>query len=453
VIEGSYRMELDGQWFQRVTHMVNLLGTDVLDGVLVVGHTGEGVDAAAWDVSSSDCHGDYKTAAWLLELLDDRARIIEIDGMVEEIFGRPARELLGNSATQFVPPDNLGSAAQMWAALMARPGATAASRQRVVRPDGSTLWVDSFFVSQTNPDGTMRVLNFIHDVTEQRNQEAALEQLAQEFRSLAEEVPAAIFRCDAAGNVTFHNHLWGAVVPDDAPAHRVHDLIHPAGHPLLEAELDALASGEDELERSTRVELRGAAGDTMLALKLHAVGQPGSGQVSIVGSVEDITSTMTLRRHATHDPLTGLLNRHAIETHLTAVIDDDEATLAVAFIDLDGFKAVNDNFGHDVGDIVLATVAERLRRAFRTDDVVGRYGGDEFVVVCRIPEGVGDATVQSWAQRAMDEPIVWDGGEWQPSASVGTARPEPGDDVASILRRADQAMYLSKSRHRPRAVS
>src|SRR5207244_338018 len=150
--------------------------------------------------------------------------------------------------------------------------------------------------------------NFINDVTEQRAQQIAIEQLAEEFRSLADQVPAAIFRCDRSGTVSFHNELWSRLWTVDAGAPRLHDLIHPADHGELDAELARLAMSSDE-DRGTHLELRGTRGDVMLSLKLRAVGQPGSEQVTFVGSIEDITSTVTLRRRATHDPLTGLINR------------------------------------------------------------------------------------------------------------------------------------------------
>src|SRR2546421_122655 len=83
---------------------------------------------------------------------DDRATILEIDGMVDEIWGCPSSELIGSSATRFLAPECFASAGVMWANLMANPGATAASRQRVIRPDGSSLWIDSFLVSRPQPD-------------------------------------------------------------------------------------------------------------------------------------------------------------------------------------------------------------------------------------------------------------------------------------------------------------
>jgi len=447
VIPGEYRLLVDERWFIRSTRMVNLIGSGLLDGVLVVGVNTIESTVEDSDALASRVHGEFTPANWLVEILDERAIILEIDGMVDEIWGCPASELIGSSATRFLAPECFASAAVMWSNLMANPGAASASRQRVIRPDGTSLWIDSFLVSRPEPGGRIRVMNFINDVTEQREQQMAIEQLANEFQSLAEQVPAAIFRCDRSGTVSFHNGLWESVRPADAVAQRLHDLIHPAAHEELDAELLRLASATDA-DRGAHLELRGAEGAVMLSLKLRAVGQPGSDQVTFVGSIEDITSTMTLRRRANHDPLTGLMNREGLAAYLQAALAEFPEQLVIGFIDLDGFKSVNDTYDHAVGDRVLASIAERLRRAFRSDDVVARYGGDEFVVVCKVPAGTSDRMVISGLERALADPVTWDGGSWVAKASLGVARVEPDDDVADLLRRADRNMYLAKAERR-----
>jgi len=453
VVPGEYRICLDNRWFIRSTRMVNLLGSGLLDGILVAGANTIETTTETSEALASRVHGEFTPANWLVEILDERAIIHEVDGMVDEIWGCPPSELIGSSATRFLAPECFASAAVMWSNLTANPGATAASRQRVIRPDGSSLWIDSFLVSRPEPDGSIRVMNFINDVTEQRAQQMAIEQLADEFRSLAEQVPAAIFRCDRSGAVSFHNELWESLCPAGRDARRLHDLIHPAAHAELDAELMRLALVTDA-ERSAHLELRGARGDVMLSLKLRAVGPPGSDHVTFVGSIEDITSTMTLRRRANHDPLTGLMNREGLAAYLHAAMTDYPEQLLIGFIDLDGFKSVNDTFDHAVGDRVLASIAERLRRAFRSDDVVARYGGDEFVVVCKVPVGASDGTVNSGVERALAEPVTWEGGSWNAKASIGIAKVEPEDDVADLLRRADRNMYLTKAaRRRDQAAS
>src|SRR5947199_4913581 len=106
------------------------------------------------------------------------------------------------------------------------------------------------------------------------------------------------------------------------------------------------------------------------------------------------------------------MNREGLAAYLRVAMTEHPEELLVGFLDLDGFKKVNDTADHAVGDRVLTAIAERLRRAFRTDDVVARYGGDEFVVVCKVQAGASDGMIKSAVERALAEPIVWDGGSW-----------------------------------------
>jgi diguanylate cyclase (GGDEF)-like protein len=105
---------------------------------------------------------------------------------------------------------------------------------------------------------------------------------------------------------------------------------------------------------------------------------------------------------------------------------------------------VNDVHGHDAGDVVLREMAARLTSAVRPEDLVGRYGGDEFVVICRSVEASHAATLPHRLEQALEGPIHFPGGHWPASASVGAARPAPGDDLKSVMRRADQAMFEEK---------
>lgn len=159
-------------------------------------------------------------------------------------------------------------------------------------------------------------------------------------------------------------------------------------------------------------------------------------------------TTAELAHHAQHDRLTGLLDRRGF--HLACAEGGSLRSEAVLLIDLDGFKAVNDNYGHAAGDVVLQEVARRLRSATREGDVVARLGGDEFVVLTRDPlvvEGLADRLVQSIA-----EPIDIDSAEVTVSASVGWTTARPHEAPEDALERADRAMYEAKRAGKDRVV-
>jgi diguanylate cyclase (GGDEF)-like protein len=166
----------------------------------------------------------------------------------------------------------------------------------------------------------------------------------------------------------------------------------------------------------------------------------------IASAITSNRQTEVLRHQAEHDDLTGLPNRTLLVHHLEQRLRGGApGTLAVLFFDLDGFKVVNDSLGHHVGDQLLLEATRRLRSQMRPDDVIARFGGDEFIVVCdRIehPQAALDV-----AQRLLDallEPAP-DGPHARPiSASIGVACAEPGADPESLLRDADAAMYEAK---------
>jgi len=148
------------------------------------------------------------------------------------------------------------------------------------------------------------------------------------------------------------------------------------------------------------------------------------------------------------DVLTGLANRRSIDAHLNAHIGASTSTgdFALCFVDLDGFKTINDRFGHAVGDEVLRAVAQRLRQWARDNDVVGRLGGDEFTVIVG---AVTDATAVSAAMERMlaqiAQPIDTSAGSLTVGGSAGLALyPQHGTTVDALKKVADKAMYAAK---------
>ncbi|MEP7055297.1 MAG: sensor domain-containing diguanylate cyclase [Actinomycetota bacterium] len=169
----------------------------------------------------------------------------------------------------------------------------------------------------------------------------------------------------------------------------------------------------------------------------------------LTAAIERTRTEDMVRQVALHDPLTGLPNRVLLLDRLESALSRANrhgARVAVMFVDLDDFKAVNDTFGHRAGDQLLVAVARRLEQALRSEDTLTRLAGDEFVVVCERIDAV--ETIAAIARRVVDtlrEPFVLDDGTAQISGSVGIAvGAGRGDDVDQLLRDADTAMYRAK---------
>lgn len=169
----------------------------------------------------------------------------------------------------------------------------------------------------------------------------------------------------------------------------------------------------------------------------------------VVAQYDQLVASLLLadenRRLALTDPLTGLANRRAAMAVLDDAADAAE-TFGIALIDLDGFKQINDRFGHPVGDSLLCAIAESLRGAARDGDVVGRLGGDEFIVLLRRVASEADCAARSSAYlAALAPPIVLGGVRMPFGASLGFAvHGIDGESVEALLHSADQALYAAK---------
>jgi len=156
-----------------------------------------------------------------------------------------------------------------------------------------------------------------------------------------------------------------------------------------------------------------------------------------------------LRHRATHDVLTGLPNRAALSEALSQCLDEGRPA-AVLFMDLDRFKLVNDSHGHAVGDALLIALGQRLGTAVRPQDIVARFGGDEFVVLC--PDVVDEEVAIQIAHRMSDtmaEAFLVEGHELFLTGSVGVTIGRSSDEPEDLLRDADNAMYRAKEQGRP----
>jgi diguanylate cyclase (GGDEF)-like protein len=213
---------------------------------------------------------------------------------------------------------------------------------------------------------------------------------------------------------------------------------------------EAAASGEGG---SLEYRVLDPNGHEILIRQEIEVKYDAAGRCTIFGAVQDISIQRAaedkIRKLAYYDPLTSLASRSYFMQRI------DEATksarrrnesLALFFMDLDGFKDVNDTLGHDVGDRLLEEIARRLRTVFRDTDFIGRLGGDEF---CVLMENVGDsfdlAGVAERCLKEIEKPVDLHVRQVRPRISIGIARfPQDGDTPQTLIKSADSAMYLAK---------
>jgi diguanylate cyclase (GGDEF)-like protein/PAS domain S-box-containing protein len=229
--------------------------------------------------------------------------------------------------------------------------------------------------------------------------------------------------------------------------------------PLRRAELrltdaDALVLGDDGGTAELRLEL--GPGDELVAWLERAPDEEETAFLRAIATVlgtalARLRSDERMRHDALHDPLTGLANRTLLRDrleHALARSERDGPSTGLLFLDLDGFKDVNDRFGHAAGDAVLAELAGRLRAAVRPSDTVARFGGDEFIVVAEAVDCPAASALGRRLAAAIARPLVVAGAEHRLSASIGVALGH--EDSDALLAHADAAVYRAKAAGRGR---
>src|SRR3954464_4215962 len=208
--------------------------------------------------------------------------------------------------------------------------------------------------------------------------------------------------------------------------------------------------------------LRRAEGtDVPVQVTASWVGDSPEQPAHVVMIVEDITERKALEaalvHRSLHDPLTGLPNRLLFQDRLWHALERgrrENTPTCVLITDLDGFKAINDELGHPMGDLVLVTFAERLRSVLRASDTAARPGGDEFSIVCENTEPADADVLAERLRSSVTEPLPLGGTTVTIGLSIGIGSVagglEPGDVYEGVVREADDAMYADKSHRRQR---
>jgi diguanylate cyclase (GGDEF)-like protein/PAS domain S-box-containing protein len=406
----------------------------------------------------------------LLELSPD-ALIVHEAGMI--VYANPAAvsfarghslpDLLGRPIFSFVAPESQPELLSRLSGLT-HPGAVSDPSETIfIRLDGTRLVMEATSV-QTSWNGRSAFQVIMRDLTEHRAAEAVIEQQAM----LVEHVSDAIIATGADGLIRTWNpaaHRSFGWTAEEAIGRSMGDLFGAAG-----ADLVAGAAGGVRLE--TRLARRnGQVLDVELAIDdvLDPTGAP-DGQVMVCSDITERRQSETERElsearllhQSRHDALTGLANRAMVLEHLGDALLRHAADpvppagqVAVLFLDLDRFKLVNDSLGHAAGDEVLRIVGRRLAGAVRSNDLVGRLAGDEFVVL--IDDLLGPDELNRLVERvfaAMAEPLTVNGRRLTITASIGIAELDPAErnGAEELLRDADVAMYTAKQSGRSRAV-
>ncbi|MGW5441317.1 diguanylate cyclase domain-containing protein [Nocardia asteroides] len=386
--------------------------------------------------------------------------------MVRLLGARSADDLLGMAITHFVHPDSIPPMLDRIAQLTAEGAASPPTEMDLVRIDGRTVPVQTVSVLTAWQDALAYQV-VVHDLTAQRAAEASARRAEAHFTTVVSQLEEGVLVVDRRGRVESINPAGKRILGlDDAMpvlgraiAELPVSMVDRNGVPLPTSRhpmVHTLTTGEAVTQFIFGVN-RTDGRQVWLSCNCRLL-NPESPDSSGVSSFADITEFRASRRQleyqATHDALTGLANRSLILSQLSTALADEGGSLVttVLFIDLDGFKAINDTLGHAIGDTVLQIVAQRLQGALRAEDVVGRLGGDEFLVLLAgHPQRADLPGLIERLRTTMAEPIIARGHRLEVSASIGITELGPHENRTpeAVLHDADLAMYRDKpSAHR-----
>lgn len=284
------------------------------------------------------------------------------------------------------------------------------------------------------------------------------------FRTLFHQAAAGIGMLDMDGRVVDGNETWteqmGYTI-EEMRGRPIVELVTPGSEPAALAGIRQLLDGTRETFRLEFTHVRRDGRPYVLDLSVSRVRAAGAGPDFLVGVSVDVTERKRLeerlRYEARHDPLTGLPNRTMFFERLDALLADPARAphAGVCYLDLDGFKNINDGLGHDVGDRLLVQVARRMQGALAgttpagTPALLARLGGDEFGILSDGTDGPPCAQ----AERVLDvlaRPFTVDGRQVGVSASVGVVDAPAGTDARKLMRAADISLYQAKAQGRGR---
>ncbi len=366
-----------------------------------------------------------------------RIRYSALSGL--DLLGYPFGTMIGRNAAELIHPDDADAAWSYFAEVVARPGrAEQPVTFRLRHRDGHYLHVEAVANNLLDDPEVEGIVVTIRDVTDRVRAERRVDGQARILRMIATGAPLA----------TTLSAIEGFVAHELEPNERCAVLVDHDG------------AGRDERSRGV-LPVLSADGSRRLGSVIVEPPTLGDREAVVVArdlaaiAIERAQAEARLAHLALHDPLTGLANRALLRDRLdlaTARLDRSGGMLGLLFADLDGFKAVNDTWGHHAGDHVLVVLARRLRAAVRAQDTVARLGGDEFAVLCEGLEGPEELEVIAGRIRgAIAEEVELaslvgvPGVAARVTASIGWALATSPEQASTLLQRADSRMYEAKA--------
>jgi len=403
------------------------------------------IGAIAWDL-------EFKTVEW--------------NPAAEAIFGYTKDEAMGKHITQLILPEDMkGLVESIYLDVLSEKGGAQSTNENTTK-DGRRIICDWYNTALKDADGkAIGMASLVNDITERQQINEALRDSEERLQAILSAAPDPIVIYNDKGETEYLNpafveifgwsldELFGKripFVPDDQKqitSEKIKELFDSSHKVQFETKrLTKKGGSVDVIVSASCIKNRkGEISQAVVILKDNTEQKQAEKELELLN--------YRLKHEATHDPLTKAPNRRAILDKLTSELIRAERRnliLSIGLCDIDHFKYVNDKHGHQVGDDVLCGFVEVVQRALRPYDLVGRYGGEEFLLVVPDSTGLADEKIYERVRaKVADHKMVTRSGEVSISISIGIAKNSRGDETADeMLARADAALYRAKENGR-----
>jgi diguanylate cyclase (GGDEF)-like protein/PAS domain S-box-containing protein len=388
-------------------------------------------------------------------MVDKECRYLFMNNQHLSRLGLPAEQIIGKRYSEFHSPEQ----DKVFAEAVDKVFSTGKSIQHEHRSERDKRYFLRTFspVEDRGPNGEITCIVIIStDITEHKLAEEAIRESEQKYRTIIENIEDGYHELDFSGNIVFFNDallkMLGYSRDEFARMNYRNLADEETAHQLLQICDEVYRTGKP----SGGIEIKVMKKDgtmRVVELSVSLILDANGHEVGFRNLIRDVTerkeSEETIRRLAYHDALTGLPNRLLFTDRLKMAIaraKRNRQYLAVMMLDLDYFKDINDTLGHHMGDRLLQAVGSRLTELLRKGDTTARMGGDEFLILLPEINNVGvTTTIAQKIVESFQSPFIIDDRKLHITTSIGIAiYPDASDDVETLIKHADIAMYRAK---------
>ncbi len=395
-------------------------------------------------------------------------RTVEWNPAAEIIFGYTKEEAMGKHVAELILPEDMkGLVENIFQNILSEKGGVNSINENITK-DGRRITCDWYNIALKDADGRdIGMASLVHDITERKQAEEALRESEERLKAILSATPDPIAIYNNQGETEYLNpafvNVFGWTL-DEIKGKCIPFVPDDQKQITLEKLKELLSSGNKVQFETQRLTKQGGKIDVIISTScIHNLNNKISKLIAILKDISDQKQAkkelkllnLKLEHQATHDPLTGASNRRSILDRLENELvraKRGNLKLSIGMCDIDHFKRVNDKYGHQTGDDVLCNFIKIIQNILRPYDQLGRYGGEEFLLVIPdLPDSIGlveEKIYERVREKIANHKMITRSGEISITISIGVASRRGDETADAMIARADAALFRAKNNNR-----